>query len=186
MNLFGNMAGLWMLLTLGALVLTTGLPVWALLVGVASAFAAAGLATGAMDVHILQALPARTIGLLESDLLQAMPLYVFVGVLLQRLTVADALYASLLRLFRPLGGAHALAALGVGALIAPTNGSVASSSALLSRLVAPRVAHLGAAQAVSIVSAAATIGVVVPPSLVLLLLGDAMLMAHLEASNLPG
>lgn len=186
MNLFGNMAGLWMLLTLGVLILTTGLPVWALLVGVASAFAAAGLATGVMDIHILQALPARTIGLLENDLLQAMPLYVLMGVLLQRLTVADALFASLLRLFRPLGGAHALAALGVGALIAPTNGSVASSSALLSRLVAPRVAHLGAAQAVSIVSVAATIGVVVPPSLVLLLLGDAMLMAHLEASKLPG
>ena len=186
MNTFGNMAGLWMLLTLGVLILATGLPVWALLVGVASAFAAAGLATGAMDIHILQALPVRIIGLLENDLLQAMPLYVFIGVLLQRLTVADALYASLLRLFRPLGGEHALAALGVGALIAPTNGSVASSSALLSRLVAPRVAHLGAAQAISIVSVAATIGVVVPPSLVLLLLGDAMLMANLEASNLPG
>ena len=125
MNLFGNMAGLWMLLTLGALILTTGLPVWALLVGVASAFAAAGLATGAMDVHILQALPARTIGLLESDLLQAMPLYVFVGVLLQRLTVADALYASLLRLFRPLGGAHALAALGVGLAGNPASGPLA-------------------------------------------------------------
>ena len=139
-----------------------------------------------MDINILQALPVRTTGLLENDLLQAMPLYVFMGVLLQRVTVADALYASLLRVFRPLGGSHALAALGVGAQIAPTNGSVASSSALLSRLVAPRVAHLGAAQAISIVSVAATIGVVVPPSLVLLLLGDAMLMAHLEASKLPG
>ncbi len=186
MNLFGDMAGLWMLLLSGALILTTGLPVWALLIGVASAFSVAGLVTGAMDIHVLQALPARTVGLLENDLLQALPLYVFIGLLLQRLTVADALYTTLLRLFRPLGGAHALAALGVGALIAPTNGSVASSSALLSRLVAPRIAHLGAAQAVSIVSVAATIGVVVPPSLVLLLLGDAMLMAHLEASNLPG
>lgn len=186
MNILGDTTGLLMLLTLGALILATGLPVWALLVGVASAFAVAGLATSAIDVHILQALPTRTLGLLESDLLQAMPLYVFVGVLLQRLTVADAIYESLHRLFRPLGGAHALAALGVGLLIAPTNGSVASSSALLSRLVTPRVAHLGAAQAISIVSAAATIGVVVPPSLVLLLLGDAMLLAHLEASNLPG
>ena len=186
MNITGNMAGLWMLLALGTLILTTGLPVWALLIGIASLFAAAGLATGAVDINILQALPVRTTGLLENDLLQAMPLYVFMGVLLQRVTVADALYASLLRVFRPLGGSHALAALGVGAQIAPTNGSVASSSALLSRLVAPRVAHLGAAQAISIVSVAATIGVVVPPSLVLLLLGDAMLMAHLEASKLPG
>lgn len=186
MNLTGNMAGLWMLVLLGVLIVTTGLPVWALLTGVASLFAAFGLVTGAVDIHILQALPVRTIGLLENDLLQAMPLYVFVGVLLQRLPLADALYSALLRVFRPLQGAPALAALGVGALIAPTNGSVASSSALLSRLVSPRVTQLGAARAISIVSVAATIGVVVPPSLVLLLLGDAMLLAHLEASRLPG
>jgi TRAP-type mannitol/chloroaromatic compound transport system permease large subunit len=182
----GPLAGLWMLLALGTLILATGLPVWALLIGVSSLFAALGLAAGAFDLQILQALPVRTLGLLENDLLQAMPLYVFMGVLLQRLTVADALFSALLRLFRPLAGAHGLAALGVGALIAPMNGSVASSSALLSRLVAPRMAHLDTAQAVSIISVAATIGVVVPPSLVLLLLGDAMLLAHLEASRLPG
>lgn len=186
MSYTGNMAGLWMLLALGTLIITTGLPVWALLIGVSSLFAALGLAAGTVDLQILQALPVRTIGLLDNDLLQAMPLYVFMGVLLQRLTVADALFCALLRVFRPLGAAHSLAALGVGALIAPMNGSVASSSALLSRLVAPRVAHLDTARAISIVSVAATIGVVVPPSLVLLLLGDAMLLAHLEASRLPG
>lgn len=186
MNPTGPLAGLWMLLALGVLILATGLPVWALLIGVSSLFAALGLAAGAFDLQILQALPVRTLGLLENDLLQAMPLYVFMGVLLQRLTVADALFSALLRLFRPLAGAHGLAALGVGALIAPMNGSVASSSALLSRLVAPRMTHLDTAQAVSIISVAATIGVVVPPSLVLLLLGDAMLLAHLEASRLPG
>lgn len=186
MNMLGTLAGLWMLLVLGLLILTTGLPVWALLMGVASAFAAGGLATQAFGLPVLQALPMRIVGLLENDLLQAMPLYVFIGVLLRRLAVADALYVSLLRLFRPLGAEHALAALSVGALLAPTNGSVASSSALLSRLVAPRVAHLGTSQALTLISVAATIGVVVPPSLVLLLLGDAMLMAHLEASQLPG
>jgi TRAP-type mannitol/chloroaromatic compound transport system permease large subunit len=186
MTLVGHLGGLWMLLVLGFLVLRSGLPVWALLLGVSSFFAAAGLAAGLFDSRILQALPARSIGLLENDLLQAMPLYVFMGVLLQRLTLADALYACLLRLLSPFAGAPVLAAFGLGALLAPTNGSVAASSALLSRLIAPRLAHLGAAQSVSVMSVAATIGVVVPPSLVLLLLGDAMLSAHLEASRLPG
>lgn len=186
MNLLGNMAGLWMLLLLGGLILNSGLSVWALLIGVASAFAAAGLASGAFEWQVLQAIPARTIGLLENDLLQALPLYVFIGVLLRRVAVADALYVTLLRVFKPIGAEHALAALSVGALIAPTNGSVASSSALLARLVAPRVAHLGSSQALTLISVAATIGVVIPPSLVLLLLGDAMMMAHLEASRLPG
>jgi TRAP-type mannitol/chloroaromatic compound transport system permease large subunit len=186
MNPMGPVAGMWMLLLLGGLTISTGLPVWALLIGVSSVFAVAGVFSGVMDVHILAAMPVRLVGLLENDLLQALPLYVFVGMLLQRLAVADALFAVMSRLFRPLGAGNALASLGVGALIAPMNGSVASSSALLSRLVAPRLEKLDAAKATALVSVAATIGVVVPPSLVLILLGDAMLRAHTEASNLPG
>ena len=181
--------GLWMLLALGILIVGTGLPVWALLIGVASAFSAIGLITGAIDVNLLTAAPSRVIGLLEHDLLQALPLYVLVGMLLQRLAVADAIFSTLARLLRFTGAGVPLAALGTGALLAPMNGSVASSSALLSRVIAPRLQHLehiGGAKSTALVAAAATIGVVVPPSLVLLLLGDAMLRAHLEAGNLPG
>jgi TRAP-type mannitol/chloroaromatic compound transport system permease large subunit len=179
-------AGMWMLAVLAASILTTGLPVWALLLGVASAFAGFGLVQGTFDAGILAAVVPRVLNLLEHDLLQAMPLYVFIGVLLQRLPVADALFACAARVCRPLGAGTPLAALAVGTLIAPMNGSVASSSALLARLVAPRLRGLEPARAVALVSIAATIGVVVPPSLVLILLGDAMLRAHTEASNLPG
>jgi len=179
-------AGLWMLLLLGVLIILTGLPVWTLLIGVASAFAAVALLAGQLDHSILAALPTRIVGLLENDLLQALPLYVFIGVLLQRLTLADRLFSTLQRLFGRSGAGGSLAALGVGALIAPMNGSVASSSALLARLVAPRLGTMPPAQATALISVAATIGVVVPPSLVLILLGDAMLNAHTEASNLPG
>jgi TRAP-type mannitol/chloroaromatic compound transport system permease large subunit len=178
--------GLWMLLVLAALIMGSGLPVWALLIGTASAFAAGGWAMGAIDGNVLNAISGRTLGLLDNDLLQALPLYVFVGVLLQRLTVADALFASLARLFHWTGAGTSVAAFGVGSLVAPMNGSVASSSALLARLVAPRLGQLHAAAATALISASSTIGVVVPPSLVLILLGDAMLRAHTEASNLPG
>jgi TRAP-type mannitol/chloroaromatic compound transport system permease large subunit len=123
---------------------------------------------------------------LEHDLLQALPLYVFIGLLLQRLPLADALYASIARLLRGSPAGSSIAGLAVGALVAPMNGSVASSAALLSRLVAPRLRHMQPSGAIALVSAAATIGVVVPPSLVLILLGDAMLRAHTEASLLPG
>jgi TRAP-type mannitol/chloroaromatic compound transport system permease large subunit len=181
-----NTAGLWMLAALGALVVATGLPVWALLVGVAGASAALGLALGAFDAGVLSALGPRIVSLLEHDLLQAMPLYVFVGVLLQRLPLADALFDGATGLLRRTGAGRPLAALAVGTLVAPMNGSVASSSALLSRIVAPRLGAASPAKALSLVGAAATIGVVVPPSLVLILLGDAMLRAHTEASNLPG
>ncbi|MBG9387095.1 TRAP transporter large permease subunit [Caenimonas aquaedulcis] len=181
-----NAVGLAMLLVLGVTIVATGLPVWALLVGVAGAFAATGLAAGTFDAGILSALGPRIVNLLEHDLLQALPLYVFVGVLLQRVAIADALFASAARLLRRTGAGTPLAALAVGTLVAPMNGSVASSSALLGRLVAPRLAGVEPARAITLVSVAATIGVVVPPSLVLILLGDAMLRAHTEASNLPG
>jgi TRAP-type mannitol/chloroaromatic compound transport system permease large subunit len=179
-------AGLWMLGVLAALIVGTGLPVWALLIGTASAFAAGGWMVGLIDARVLSAISGRTLGLLEHDLLQALPLYVFIGILLQRLTVADALFSSLARLFRFTGAGTSVAAFGVGALVAPMNGSVASSSAMLARLVAPRLGQLNSASAIALVSASSTIGVVVPPSLVLILLGDAMLRAHTEASNLPG
>lgn len=178
--------GLWMLLLLAALVVGTGLPVWALLVGVASAFAALGLATGQFGPAILEALAPRIVNLLEHDLLQALPLYVFIGVLLQRLPVAQALFSAAARLLRFTGAGTSLAALAVGTLVAPMNGSVASSSSLLSRLVAHRLGTLPPARSLVLISAAATIGVVVPPSLVLILLGDAMLRAHTEATQLPG
>jgi TRAP-type mannitol/chloroaromatic compound transport system permease large subunit len=182
--------GLWMILVLGILVLTSGIPVWALLVGVSTIFAMLGMATGAVDLPVLAALPSRVVGLLEHDLLQAMALYAFVGMLLQRVAVADAIFDTLSHLVRPLvrrtPTADALAGLGVGTLLAPMNGSVASSSVLLGRLAGLRLQTQPAAPATALISVAATIGVVVPPSLVLIFLGDAMLRAHTEASNLPG
>ena len=180
-----NTSGLWMLLVLGVLIVSTGLPVWALLIGVGTGFSILGVATGVFDVRLLQGQPSRLLGLLENDLLQALPLYVFIGVLLQRLAVADAIFNSLARLLRFTGAGVPLAALGTGVALAPMNGSVASTSALLSRVIAPRLAHLAPAKSIALVAAASTIGVVVPPSLVLLLLGDAMQRAHLEAGNLP-
>lgn len=182
----GSSAGLWMLLLLAALVLRSGLPVWALLIGTASLLAALGCAMGRMDLHVLAALSGRILGLLDNDLLQALPLYVLVGVLLNHLRVAEALFSVMARLLRATGAAASLASLGIGLLLAPMNGSVASSSALVARVLGARLSSMKAADAVALLSVSATIGVVVPPSLVLILLGDAMLRAHTEASNLAG
>jgi TRAP-type mannitol/chloroaromatic compound transport system permease large subunit len=175
-----------MLLLLGLLTIFTGAPVWILLLGVSGLFASAAVEFGVLDINSLTAVPARLVGLLENDLLQALPLYVLVGMLLLRLPLAQALFSLLLRGMSRTGAATSLATLGLGALVAPMNGSVASSSALLGRLVAPRLKGLDAARATALISVSATIGVVVPPSLVLILLGDTMMRAHIEASNLPG
>ena len=93
-------AGLWMLATLAVLVIATGLPAWALLIGTSSLFGLAGVLTGQVDPALLGALPGRLVGLLENDLLQALPLYAFIGLLLQRLTLARNLHALLTRAAR--------------------------------------------------------------------------------------
>jgi tripartite ATP-independent transporter DctM subunit len=144
--------------------------------------------TGAIPYELLKALPQRITGLLENDLLQALPLYVLMGALLNRLPLADILFRAGTSLFRRTAAAPLLSALGLGAVLAPMNGSVGASVATLSRIVLPRLrAHrVSNTQGLAAVCVASTLGVVVPPSLVLILLGDAMLNAHTVAMNITG
>src|SRR5437868_5727752 len=153
--------------------------------GVSGAFAVIGVLAGAIEYPLLTSLPGRVIGLLENDLLQALPLYVFMGALLNRLPLADRLFRCGVALGGRSGGAPAMATLGLGALLAPMNGSVGASVAMLSRSVAPKLTARGLppAESTALVCVASTLGVVIPPSLVLILLGDAMMRAHTEAAN---
>ena len=178
-------AGLWMLLAVAVGLLASGLPALAVLMGVSAVFAAVGAASGGLEPGLLTALPSRVIGLLENDLLQALPLYVLMGALLDRLPLAERLFRCGVALGGRSAAAPALATLGLGTLLAPMNGSVGASVAMLSRSVAPRLAERGVppAQSTALVCVASTLGVVVPPSLVLILLGDAMMRAHTEAAN---
>lgn len=177
--------GVWMLVCVAIAMIITGLPAWLLLIGISGAFSIAGALSGAISPSLLNALPARLIGLLESDILQALPLYVFMGVLLNRLPLAEAMFACGSRTLSRLGAARQLSGLGLGVLLAPMNGSVGASVAMLTRTVLPRLnaARGGPAKGAAIVCVASTLGVVIPPSLVLILLGDAMMRAHTEATN---
>ena len=87
---------------------------------------------------MLGALPGRLINLFENDLLQALPLYVTMGLLLDRLPVADALYRAAMRCCRAPVGA-AVSGMMLGALLGPMNGSVGASVLGLSRVIAPRL-----------------------------------------------
>lgn len=181
-------AGFWMLALVAIGLVTTGLPAFVVLIGVAVLFSALGVAGGFVSYHFLAAVPARITGLLESDILQALPLYVLMGALLNRLPLADILFRAGTQAFARTRAAPLLAAFGLGALLAPMSGSVGASVATLSRIVQPKlIAHgVKRAQSLAAVCVASTLGVVVPPSLVLILLGDAMLRAHSEAINATG
>jgi tripartite ATP-independent transporter DctM subunit len=180
--------GFWMLGLVVLLLGTTGLPAFVVLIGVATLAGGFGLAAGAFSYRLLTALPLRITGLMETDILQALPLYVLIGALLDRLPLADTLFRAGSIALSPTPAAPALSALGVGALLAPMNGSVGATAATLSRVLHPRLMARGASaeQSLSIVCVASTLGVVVPPSLVLILLGDTMLRAHTEAINATG
>ncbi|MDE2614042.1 MAG: TRAP transporter large permease subunit [Burkholderiales bacterium] len=175
-----------------ALMATTGWASYAVLLLVSCVIAAVGLATGALDAALLQALPARVLGLLEHDLLQAVALYALVGALLRELDVAGAVIDAGSALGRRLGlratQAEVLGGYALGALAAPMNGSVGACASMLARTAAPRwrAAGLDAPDTVALTAAAATLGAIVPPSLVLLLLGDAMMRAHTEALGIAG
>src|SRR6202790_3484652 len=169
-------------------IISTGLPAAIVLIAVAGFGAMLGVATGAIDVAILGVLPNRLINLFENDLLQALPLYVTMGLLLDRLPVADALYRAGNAALPRSPSAPLVSGMMLGALLGPMNGSVGASVLGLSRVVSPRLAAEGipAPNRHAIIAVASTLGVLVPPSLVLILLSDAMLSAHTIAVTATG
>jgi tripartite ATP-independent transporter DctM subunit len=172
--------GLALLLLVACGIVFTGLPAAIVLIGVASLGAVLGVLSGAVPFALLSALPGRLVNLFENDLLQALPLYVLMGLLLDRLPVAEALYKTSLAILPRGPAAQLVSGMGLGALLGPMNGSVGASVLGLSRVVAPRLAARGVDEPTraAVVAVASTLGVVIPPSLVLILLGDAMLNAH--------
>ena len=180
--------GVVLLVAVAGLLVWTGLPAWIVVLGVALGAAAFGSLAGVFDPSLLGAIPGRLIGLLENDLLQALPLFVLMGALLNRLPLADAVFRTVRHALRRTGAGAPLAGLLLGVLLAPLCGSVGASASLLGRTVASRLRAAGMDEGATfaLVSTASTLGVVVPPSLVLILLGDTLMRAHTEALNVTG
>ncbi len=181
-------SGLALLILVGVGIVSTGLPAAFVLIAAACLGALFGIVTGTFELSLLWALPSRLINLFENDLLQALPLYVTMGLLLGRLPVADALYRTSIAVMPKRASAPLVSGMLLGALLGPMNGSVGASVLGLSRVVAPRLSAEGVPPATrdAIVAVAATLGVLVPPSLVLILLSDAMLNAHTFAVTATG
>jgi tripartite ATP-independent transporter DctM subunit len=180
--------GLALLLLVGVGIIGTGLPAAVVLVAVALFGAALGWATGTVPIGLLWALPGRLINLLDNDLLQALPLYVTMGLLLNRLPVAEALYRACNAVLPRSPSAPLVSGMVLGALLGPMNGSVGASVLGLSRVISPRLNAEGITPATrdAVIAVASTLGVLVPPSLVLILLSDTMLSAHTLAVTQTG
>lgn len=180
--------GLLLIPFVAAVTLLSGVPVYVALLAGTVIGAAGGLAAGTITPGILQSVVPRLINLLESDILQALPLFVLMGVLLNRLPAVGAVFRCSAWLLRLSPAAPIASGFALGALLGPMSGSVGASVTALARAVDPPLvkAEVPAATRGAVVAVAGTLGVVVPPSLVLILLGDAMLYAHNFSINVTG
>lgn len=178
--------GLALLPLVGLGLVLTGWPAFAVLIAAAGIGGMASMLGG--GARYLTALPSRVVGLLESDILQALPLFVLMGALLNRLPLVDILFRTIVGILGRRPSSPRVASLLIGALLAPMSGSVGASVSMLSRTIGPRLGRFGIPrdEGFAVVAVASTLGVVVPPSLVLILLGDAMMSAHTLALNVSG
>jgi len=180
--------GFVLLLLVGVGIAATGLPAAVVLIVAASIGAVLGVASDTIPLGLLGALPGRLVNLFENDLLQALPLYVTMGLLLDRLPLAEALYRASNAVLPRSSSAPLVSGMLLGALLGPMNGSVGASVLGLSRVISPRLSAAGipAGTRDAVIAVASTLGVLIPPSLVLILLSDAMLSAHTIAVTQTG
>ncbi len=171
-----------MFLTICA-VLMLGYPVAFTLGGTALAFAALGAQMGLFDPSFLEALPNRLYGIMTNETLIAVPLFVFMGVMLERSKVAEQLLDTMAALFGPLRGGLGISVTLVGMLLAASTGIVGATVVTMGLLSLPTMMKRGysPALATGTICASGTLGQIIPPSIILILLGDVLASAYQQA-----
>ncbi len=167
-----------LLATVGGLIL--GYPVALVLSGVALASAAVGHFVGVFDFSYIYALPARIFGIMENPLLVAVPLFVFMGVMLQRTRIAEELLEEMAALFCRLKSGLGLSVIAVGTLLAASTGIVGATVVTMGLISLPVMlrAKYKPEIACGVICASGTLGQIIPPSIVLILLGDQISSAY--------
>lgn len=186
MDLSGILA-LALLATLPAVMLF-GYPVAFSLSGVAILFAIVGYAFDAFDFIYLNALPSRYFGIMTNQVLVAVPLFVFMGVMLERSKVAENLLLTMGECFGRIRGGLGMSVVLVGMLLAASTGIVGATVVTMGLLSLPAMLKTGYDHklACGTVCASGTLGQIIPPSIVLVILGDVLAGAYTEAQIAKG
>jgi tripartite ATP-independent transporter DctM subunit len=165
------------------LVLLLGYPVAFSLGGTALAFAWIGGMAGYFDDAFLQALPNRLYGIMTNETLIAVPLFVFMGVMLERSKVAENLLDTMAGLFGSLRGGLGISVTLVGMLLAASTGIVGATVVTMGLLSLPTMLKRNYDPAFSsgVICASGTLGQIIPPSIILVLLGDVLSAAYQQA-----
>ena len=163
--------------------LLLGYPVAFTLAGSALVFAGLGWMLGAFDPTFLLAFPQRIYGVMTNGVLIAVPMFVFMGCMLERARVAEELLHAAERLFGGLRGGLGVSVSVVGALLAASTGIVGATVVTMGLLSLPTMLKRGYSPALATgsICAAGTLGQIIPPSIVLILLGDVISNAYQKA-----
>jgi len=177
-----NYFALWMFAAV-FLVLLTGFPVAFALSGTALAFATIGIQFDVFDAAFLNALPNRLFGIMNNQTLMAVPLFVFMGVMLERARIAEDLLEAMAELFGSLRGGLGIAVTLVGMLMAASTGIVGATVVTMGLLSLPTMLRNNYSPAIACgtICASGTLGQIIPPSIVLVLLGDVISSAYQQA-----
>ncbi len=165
------------LMFVAALILIfTGYPVAFALAGTALVFAVLGVELGYFDWHLMFALPERIFGVMSNYVLLAVPFFIFMGIVLERAKLAEDLLTTIGKLFGPLRGGLALAVVFVGALLAAATGVVGASVVAMGVISLPVMLRYRYQTELScgVILASGTLGQIIPPSVVLVVLADQM------------
>ena len=168
--------------------LLTGYPVAFALGGTAFLFALLAHLLGVFDLAFLQALPQRIYGIMTNEVLIAIPLFIYMGVMLERSKVAEDLLDTAGRLLGRVPGGLGYAVTVVGALLAASTGIVGATAVTMGLISLPVMLKAGYDKrlACGSIAAAATLAQIVPPSTVLVVLGDQLAIAYQQAQLAEG
>ncbi len=172
-----------MVIVLCALLLA-GFPAAFTLAGVALLFGLLGLAMGVVDFNaIANPFPLRIFGIVNNEVLLAVPMFVMMGVILEQSKIAEELLDTMGRLFGSMRGGLGISVMIVGALLAASTGIVGATVVTMGLLSLPIMLRRGydPGLASGTIAAAGTLGQIIPPSIVLIFLGDVIANSYQEA-----
>lgn len=187
------MAGLWgpAMFATALVMIFSGYPVAFALGGTALIFAALGSLTGHFDAALLMAMPERAFGTMSNYTMLAVPFFIFMGAVLEKSRLAEQLLETIGLLFGRFRGGLGLGVVFVGTLLAATTGVVGASVTAMGLISLPVMLRHGYQQELSLgtIAAAGTLGQIIPPSIVLIVLGDQLgvsVGALFRAAVVPG
>ncbi|GAB6071433.1 TRAP transporter large permease subunit [Thiomicrorhabdus hydrogeniphila] len=176
----------WLSLVLFALVfiaLLAGFPVAFTLAGVSLLFALVANLFGVFDMSFLQSVPNRIFGIMSNANLIAVPLFVFMGIMLEQSKIAESLLQTMEEVMRGIKGGLGIAVIIVGALLAASTGIVGATVVTMGLLALPTMLKQGYCPKIAsgTICASGTLGQIIPPSIVLILLGDVLSSSYQQA-----